>query len=92
MIPPTESSRPADTTLNGVDMVISNRIIAINCVIIVVAWPSIVVINSEFSNVVTQFGGITSFVVAILTVHGCTKLIGSGSPRDIRHNFSKEFS
>ena len=54
-----------------------------------VAWPSTVVINSEFSNVVTQLGGIASFVIAFVTVHGCTKLIASDSPYNIRSAFSK---
>jgi hypothetical protein len=46
----------------------------------VVAWPSIVVINSQFSNFTTQLGGIGSFLIAFLVVHGCTRLIASDSP------------
>jgi hypothetical protein len=49
-----------------------------------VAWPSTVVINSEFSNVVTQLGGIASFLIAFLVVHGCTRLIATDSPYNVR--------
>jgi hypothetical protein len=49
-----------------------------------VAWPATVVINSEFSPVVTQLGGIMTFAIAFLVVHGCTRLIASDSPHDFR--------
>jgi hypothetical protein len=54
-----------------------------------VAWPSIVVINSEFSNAVTQLGGIASFLIAFLTVHVCALLIASDSPHNVRRAFSR---
>jgi hypothetical protein len=50
----------------------------------VVAWPSIVVINSQFSSFTTQLGGITSFLIAFLMAHGCTRLIASDSPMGAR--------
>ena len=48
-----------------------------------VAWPSTVVINSDYSNMVTQFGGIASFLIAFLVVHGCTLLIAKDSPYNV---------
>lgn len=49
-----------------------------------VAWPSIVVINSNFSNLLTQLGGLASFLIAFVVVYGCTQLIAA----DSRHKLS----
>jgi hypothetical protein len=53
-----------------------------------VAWPSTVVINSDFSNLVTQLGGIASFLIAFLVVHGCSLLIATDSPYSVRKVFA----
>ena len=49
-----------------------------------VGWPSIVVINSNCSNLVTQLGGLASFLIAFAVVYGCTQLIAA----DSRHKLS----
>ena len=45
-----------------------------------VAVPSIVVINSDFPNWITQLGGILTYAISALVVHGCTLLIATDSP------------
>ena len=58
----------------------------------VVAWPSTVVINSEFSPLVTQLGGIGSFVIAFLVVQACTLLIAKDAPQDVRNMIAGKLS
>ena len=45
-----------------------------------VAVPSIVVINSDFPSWITQLGGILTYAISALVVHGCTLLIATDSP------------
>jgi hypothetical protein len=50
----------------------------------VVSFPAVVVINSAFPDWITQLGGIACFLIAMLIVHGCTLLIASDSPYNVR--------
>jgi hypothetical protein len=52
-----------------------------------VALPSIIVINSEFPNWVTQLGGIATFFIAFLVVQACAGMISTDSPQNIRSAF-----
>ncbi len=54
----------------------------------VVSFPAAVVINSEFPNWATQLGGVGCFVIAALIVKGCTLLIASDSPFNVRKAFA----
>lgn len=48
-----------------------------------VALPSVLVINAEYSNAITQLGGIGTYLISFLVVHGCTRLIATDSPHNI---------
>ncbi len=54
-----------------------------------VSVPSIYVINSDYPAWGTQLGGILTFLIAALAVHGCTRLIAADSPNNILVHFQK---
>lgn len=45
-----------------------------------VALPSVFVINADYPNWITQLGGIGTYLIAFLVVHGCTRLIATDTP------------
>jgi len=51
----------------------------------VVGYPATIVINSDFPYLINQLGGVATFAIAILVVHGCTLLIASDSPYRLRN-------